>query len=91
MEIGVIIESAGFLKTFVASKRPPSPVSIRLTSALDRENASNAAAVVISKKVIGLFALAVSHSFKRLIKISSSSCVPSTKIRSVNFTKCGDV
>ena len=53
----------------VASNLPPKPVSIKITSELNLLNARNAAAVVISKKVIGSPLLKLSHSSK--IKLRS--------------------
>ena len=52
----------GGAMTLVASSRPPSPVSSNTISAGMRAKARNAAAVVISKKVIGAPRLARSHS-----------------------------
>ena len=68
MEIGVIIDSIGFLITFVASNSPPRPTSSIVKSALDLEKASSAAQVVISKKVIGMELFFFSHSKSKSLK-----------------------
>jgi len=49
---------------FVASNLPPKPVSSSRKSALYFENIKNAAAVVISKNVIGLFLLIFFYMFR---------------------------
>ena len=51
--MGERIVAAGEAITFVESRRPPSPVSNKHQSASVSEKAKKAAAVVISKKVIG--------------------------------------
>ena len=56
--MGVITVNAGFFIMLVASSLPPSPVSRITTSAGTLANARKAAAVVISKNVIGLPAFA---------------------------------
>ena len=64
MPIGVIIESRGFLITFVASNLPPKPVSSNRKSESVVEYFKNAAAVINSNIVIGAPLLTRSHSNK---------------------------
>ena len=56
-----------------------------------RENARKAATVVISKKVIGWPALTSSHSVRISSSVWSSISWPATRMRSLNFTRCGEV
>ena len=55
------------------------------------ENAKKAATVVISKNVIDLFLLILSHSSNRSIKYWLLINFPFILIRSLNLIKCGDV
>ena len=63
----MIAVTAGRRTTLVASSRPPSPTSSSTMSAGVRAKARKAAAVVISKKVIGASRLARSHSSRSAI------------------------
>jgi hypothetical protein len=81
-ETGAITVAAGRSITLVASKRPPSPTSIKAASAGTRENARNAAAVVISKKVIGKPRLTDSHSVRSAASAGSSINLPARRMRS---------
>ena len=83
-------ESAGAVMTLVASNRPPSPVSISAISAGTREKARKAAAVVISKKVIGAPALASSQAASASFSGSSPIGRPRTPIRSLKRIRCGE-
>ena len=78
----VSLDHQAFLGDTVASRRPPSPTSSSAISAGVRTKASNAAAVVISKKVIGLSPLARSHSSSSAISAFSSISCPATRMRS---------
>ena len=83
--------TAGWRSRLVASSRPPSPVSSSTMSAGTRAKARNAAAVVISKKVIGASWLARSHSSSSTRSASSSINCPASRMRSWNRTRCGEV
>ena len=82
MEIGISTAASGAATTLVASERPPRPVSSNTMSALVRVKARNAAAVVISKNVIGSFLLARSHSSIRSISACSPINAPARRMRS---------
>ena len=75
--------AAGFGMTFVESKSPPRPVSKITRSAGTLEKARNAAAVVISKKVIGLPAFLSLISIRRSDKASSEIKLSARRIRSL--------
>ena len=62
----MITETAGFLMTFVASKRPPSPTSTIAASAGCSENSTNITAVRISNTVILLAAIGLGDAAHRL-------------------------
>jgi len=72
---------------FVASNLPPRPVSKILMSLGNRLKAINAAAVVISKNVIGLRSFLNSTSSKILIKLLSEINFWFILIRSLKFIK----
>jgi hypothetical protein len=75
----------------VASSRPPSPTSSSTASAGVSAKARNAAAVVISKKVIGAPRFAASQVSRRLISRSSSISSPASRMRSLKRERCGEV
>ena len=82
--------STGRAMTLVASSRPPSPTSSSSTSEEWRWKAWNAAAVVISKKVIGAPSFTASQ-WARLARNDSSAIgVPPNLIRSAKRTRCGE-
>ena len=83
--------ASGAVNTLVESNAPPSPVSRHNKSAGWRENASNAAAVVTSKKVTWLVPLTVSTSSRRSASAASSISVPASLMRSLNRHKCGEL
>ena len=85
------MQSFFFSIIFVASNLPPKPVSIILISLLNLLNAIKAAAVVISKKVIGSPLFLVSISSKISTNISSDINLFLIRILSLKFIKCGDV
>jgi len=75
----------------VASNLPPKPVSRIKKSALYFENSTKAAAVVISKKVIGLFWFISLTNSKLFNNLCAFTCLLLIFILSLNFSKCGDV
>ncbi len=83
--------TAGRSITLVASKRPPSPVSSSRMSAGWRAKARKAAAVVISKKVMGAPQLACSHSSSSAASSASSMSAPASRMRSLKRMRCGVV
>ena len=89
--IDVIILKNFFGIIFVASNLPPNPVSRIKKSALYFEKRTNAAAVVISKKVIGLPLFIFLTNFKLANNLLAFTCLLLMFILSLNFSKCGDV
>ena len=93
--------AASALSTLVASHRPPMPTSTMATSTGVSANFQMAMAVSTSKKLIfGLpcsSILASTRATRSLVwsqmsmKSSSDSCWPSMAIRSLIFSRCGDV
>ena len=71
----------------VASSLPPNPVSIIFISLGFLKKDISAAAVVISKNVIGFLLFLISISFKISIKVSSEINSPLIRIRSLKFIK----
>ena len=76
---------------FVASSLPPNPVSRIKKSALYREKRTNAAAVVISKKVIGLPLLIFLTNSKTDNSLLAFTFFLFMLILSLDFSKCVDV
>ena len=89
--IAVIMLKNLFGIIFVASSLPPNPVSRIKKSALYCAKRTNAAAVVISKKVIGLFWFIFLTNFKLFNNLLAFTCLLLIFILSLNFSKCGDV
>src|SRR4030081_787017 len=71
-----ITVTSGVSITLVASSRPPRPTSSSTTSAGCCANSQNAAAVSISKMVIGAPALACSQCSNAVLNSSSLTSVP---------------
>ncbi len=87
----MITDIAGEGKTFVASKRPPSPTSTIVASAGLSAKAKNAAAVNISKNVIWRPAFTRSQCSRIERKASSVIGASFRRTLSVKRTKWGDV
>jgi hypothetical protein len=95
MEIGVMTLTAGRSITLVASSRPPRPTSSKSASAGRAANNRNAAAVPISKAVMGSPALTRSQVVSASASASSSTSRPpsgcASRMRSWKRTKLGEV
>ena len=93
----VITLTSGEAMTFVASSRPPSPVSRTVTSGLHLAKRTNATAVSASKKVTSSpcsrsrRAMTANTSSATGPSVSSETGAPSRKNRSLRATRCGDV
>ena len=85
--MAVIILTSFSWIIFVASNLPPKPVSRIKKSALYFENSTKAAAVVISKKVIGLFLFTSLTYSKLLNRVFVFTCLLLIFILSLNFSK----
>ena len=83
--------------TLVASHSPPSPTSSTATSTGASAKVANAIAVRTSKNVMGTpnrpstSSMSGSSSSKTSVKRSSDNGSPSTQIRSVTVSRCGEV
>ena len=86
-----------FGATFVASRRPPRPVSSTTKSGFARANRTNATAVRHSKNVTSTpFSRSKASTTGNTASAAASSAsgvagAPSTKKRSASETRCGDV
>ena len=86
-----VTPAASGLTTFVASSRPPSPVSITATSTSERANQSNAIAVVASKNVAPVRSTSGVQRPMKSTTYCSSTGRPSMRNRSRKSTRCGEV
>ena len=91
METGVMTVRRGRSTTLVASRRPPRPTSSRVKSAGVSLMARKAAAVVISKKVMGWPALAASQRSSAAARSGSGMSVPARRMRSWKRARWGEV
>ena len=87
IEIGVIIEHKELFIIFVASYFPPKPVSNNTRSESILEKARNAAAVVISKKVIDCPLFLSSHSSRSELRYLLLTKLELILILSLNFIR----
>ena len=93
----VITLNRTFFTTFVASRRPPRPVSITTKSGFTRAKRTNATAVRHSKKVTSSpFSRSNDSTTGNTASAAASRSapaagLPSTKKRSASVTRCGDV
>ena len=77
--------------TLVLSSRPPSPTSTTAISAPRAAKSANAIAVVASKKVAPCSSISGRSLAVHIATASSEIGTPSTRIRSRNDTRCGEV
>ena len=93
----VMTLTSTFDTTFVASRRPPSPVSSTTKSGFSRANSTNATAVRHSKNVTSRpFSRSNASTTGNTASAAASSSAddagaPFTKKRSASETRCGDV
>ena len=85
------ITTASGVPTVVASSRPPRPTSSTATSTASRAKWSSPSAVVVSNIVASSLATSVPSASTPSTTASSAIGSPSTRMRSRNDTRCGEV